>query len=320
MGSCQQPDALPQLASKTVIVTGGAGGIGAATAKVFNANGANVVIADIPSSQESAQKLIAGFPYPEKAVFTPVDILNWGQMLDLFRGTVDRFGSIDTVVANAGIMEKTETLDIDTTDDQGNLLESTGAFNVIDVNVKGTLNSMFTRFLQQVKLTPVPALRLAMHYMKSSTNNAAGRKSIVLVASTSGYFGGTGVSAYVSSKHAIIGLLRGSHVAAQKHGITVTGIAPFFTYTNITAKAGTRWQADGLKPNTTDDVGLAIAQSSVEGASGSCTLVAGPHRKEMEGSRSEVMPQWLGQGIFDFFQNAFKIISSSGGYNLPRNN
>lgn len=114
-----------------------------------------------------------------------------------------------------------------------------------------------------------------MHYMKkSSTNNtAAGRKSIVLVASTSGYFGGTGVSAYVSSKHAIIGLLRSSHVTAKHHGITVTGIAPFFTYTNITAKAGTRWQADGLKPNTTDDVGLAIAQSSVEGASGSCTLV-----------------------------------------------
>lgn len=306
MGSSesQQSNVLAQLASKTVIVTGGAGGIGAATAKVFNANGANVVIADIPGSQETAQKLIASFPYPEKAVFTPVDILNWEQMLDLFRGTVDRFGSIDTVVANAGIMEKTETLDIDSTDDQGNLLESTGAFKVIDVNVKGTLNT----------------LRLAMHYMKSSTNNSAGRKSVVLVASTSGYFGGTGVSAYVSSKHAIIGLLRSSHATAKQHGITVTGIAPFFTYTNITAKAGTQWQADGLKPNTTDDVGLAIAQNSVEGASGSCTLVAGPHRKEMEGSRSEIMPQWLGQGIFDFFQNAFKIISSSGGYNLPSNN
>ncbi len=146
MGSSesQQSNALAQLASKTVIVTGGAGGIGAATAKVFNTNGANVVIADIPSSQGTAQKLIASFPYPEKAVFTPVDILNWGQMLDLFRGTIDRFGSIDTVVANAGIMEKTETLDIDSTDDQGNLLESTGAFNVIDVNVKGTLNSTST--------------------------------------------------------------------------------------------------------------------------------------------------------------------------------
>ncbi|KAL4875136.1 hypothetical protein BJY04DRAFT_202644 [Aspergillus karnatakaensis] len=293
---------LSQLASKTVIVTGGAGGIGAATAKVFNTHGANVVVADIPASAETAEKLIASFPYPENAIFMAVDILNWEQMLSLFRRTLDKFGSLDTVVANAGIMEKTETLDIDNTDADGNLLESTGAFGVIDVNVKGTLNT----------------LRLAMHHMKHSTNST-GHKSIVLVASTSGYFGGTGVSAYVSSKHAIIGLLRGSHVTAKKHGITVTGIAPFFTTTQITAKAGVRWQADGLKPNTTDDVGFAIAQSSVEGESGSCTLVAGPYRKEMESSRAGIMPQWLGQNVFDFFQNAFRIISGSGGYNLPSN-
>lgn len=117
------------------------------------------------------------------------------------------------------------------------------------------------------------ALRLAMHHMKPSTGEPSGRKSIVLIASTSGYFGGTGVSAYVSSKHAIIGLLRSSHVAAKKHGLTVTGIAPFFTTTNITAKAGKQWEADGLKPNTPEDVGLAIAENSVVADSGTCTLV-----------------------------------------------
>ncbi|KAL4745748.1 hypothetical protein BDW72DRAFT_207932 [Aspergillus terricola var. indicus] len=293
---------LTQLDGKTVIITGGAGGIGAATAKVFNRHGANVVIADVPSSNEAAQKLIASLPYPEKALFCPLDILNWEQMLDLFRETIRRFGSIDTVVANAGIMEKTDTLDTESTDINGNLLESTGAFNVIDVNVKGTLNT----------------LRLAIHFMKPSPDRPAGRKSIVLVASTSGYFGGTGVSAYVSSKHAIIGLLRSSHIAASQNGVTVTAVAPFFTYTRITAKAGARWQADGLKPNTTEDVGMAIALSSLEGTSGSCTLVAGPHRREMEASRSAVMPQWLGDETHSFFQNAFRIISSSGGYNLPK--
>ncbi|KAL5044345.1 hypothetical protein BDW71DRAFT_209348 [Aspergillus fruticulosus] len=293
---------LSRLAGKTVIITGGARGIGAATAKVFNLHGANVVIADVPSSNEAAQKLIASFPHSKKALFYPVDILNWKQMLALFRETMENFGSIDTVVANAGIMEQTDTLDVRSTDGNGDLLESTGAFNVIDVNVKGTLNT----------------LRLAMHYMKSTSARPSGRKSIVLVASTSGYFGGTGVSAYVSSKHAIIGLLRSSHVAASQHGVTVTGVAPFFTHTNITAKAGARWQADGLKPNTTDEVGMAIALSSVEGDSGSCTLVAGPYRKEMEASRSAVMPQWMGKDIHSFFQNAFRIISSSGGYNLPK--
>ncbi|KAL4804584.1 hypothetical protein BDV18DRAFT_165968 [Aspergillus unguis] len=293
---------LANVASKTVIVTGGAGGIGAATARVFNSNGSNVVIADIPAAEAAAGDLISSFPHPEKAMFIAVDILNWQQMLHLFEETVKRFGSIDTVVANAGIMEKTDTLDIDSTDKQGNLLESRSAFNVIDVNIKGTLNT----------------LRLALHYMKTPPNTPRSRKSVVLVASTSGYFGGTGVSAYVSSKHAIIGLLRSSHATAAKYGVTITGVAPFFTYTNITAKAGKQWQADGLTPNTTEDVGTAIALSSVEGESGNCILVAGPHRKEMEASRSAVMPQWIGQDIVDFFGNAFRIISSSGGYNLPK--
>lgn len=134
---------LDKLASKTVIVTGAAGGIGAATAKVFNTHGANVVIADIPSSSALAEQVIATFPYPEKAIFVPVDILNWEQMTHLFRSTIEKFGAIDTVVANAGIMEKTETLNTDSTDADGNLLESTEAFKVIDVNIKGTLNSEY---------------------------------------------------------------------------------------------------------------------------------------------------------------------------------
>ncbi|KAL4938443.1 hypothetical protein BDV06DRAFT_231854 [Aspergillus oleicola] len=301
MASHQSSD-ISNLSGKTAIITGGAGGIGAATAKVFNTHGANVVIADIPTSRNLAEKLIAGFPHPENAIFTSVDILNWGHMLDLFRGTIERFGSIDTVVANAGIMEKTETLDVESTDEKGDLLESTGAFNVIDVNVKGTLNT----------------LRLAMHYMQSTPGKTSSRKSIVLVASTSGYMGSTGVSAYVSSKHAIIGLLRSSHKTAEKLGITITGVAPFFTYTNITAKAGKQWQADGLRPNTTEDVGVEIVRASVGGMGGGCALIAGPFRREMELTRAEVMPQWLGRDIFDFFQSAFKIISSSGGYNLPR--
>ncbi|KAL4790570.1 hypothetical protein BDV19DRAFT_401959 [Aspergillus venezuelensis] len=291
-----------ELSGKTVIVTGGAGGIGAATAKIFNRHGANVVIADIPGSEELAENLIASFSHPEKAIFIPVDILRWEQMLALFRQTIERFGDIHTVVANAGIMEKTETLDIESIDENGDLLESTGAFNVVDVNVKGTLNT----------------LRLAMHHMQQPEDQPRSRKSIVLVASTSGYMGGTGVSAYVSSKHAIIGLLRSSHKTAEKYGITVTGVAPFFTYTNITAKAGKQWQADGLQPNTTEDVGEEIARASVRGESGGCTLIAGKFRREMESSRAEVMPQWLGEDIFDFFQNAFRIISGSGGYNLPK--
>ncbi|CBF80367.1 predicted protein [Aspergillus nidulans FGSC A4] len=142
-------------------------------------------------------------------------------------------------------MEKTDTLDIESTDENGNLLESTGAFNVIDVNIKGTLNT----------------LRLAIHYMQCSPDRPAGRKSIVLVASTSGYFGGTGVSAQGRSAMA------GRWAEAKHNG----------------------GRGDG------DCIELA------GGGERELYFGCGPHRREMEASRSAVMPQWLGKEIHIFF-------------------
>ena len=134
-----------EAAGKTVIVTGGANGIGAATISRYNSHGANVVIADLPSARASAETLMKSLPHPERAIFVPVDILNWEQMKDLFRTASIRFGRIDIVVANAAIMETSPVLDLNAIDSNGDLLESREAFKVIDVNIKGTLNSKFTR-------------------------------------------------------------------------------------------------------------------------------------------------------------------------------
>lgn len=113
-----------------------------------------------------------------------------------------------------------------------------------------------------------------MHYMKSSSTPDGILPSIILVASTSGYMGGTGVSAYIASKHGVIGLLRGSQQAAQRYGISVKGIAPFFTPTRMTAGFAERWCNAGLEGNTPEMVGSVIAQSALDDTkSGSCILV-----------------------------------------------
>jgi NAD(P)-dependent dehydrogenase (short-subunit alcohol dehydrogenase family) len=78
--------------------------------------------------------------------------------------------------------------------------------------------------------------------------------SVVLVASTSGYFGGTGVNAYVASKHGVVGLLRASQRAAQKCGVRVNAVAPFFTPTHITASFAGRWKEAGFEGNTPEGV------------------------------------------------------------------
>ncbi|GLI73794.1 hypothetical protein PoHVEF18_002023 [Penicillium ochrochloron] len=250
---------LSQSANKSVLITGGARGIGAATASLFNHYGANVVIADLAQFREAAEHLISStFTNPQRAIFVPGNIVDWAQLTSCFKAAIERFGEIDIVVANAGIMESSPVLDVDSVDENGDLRENTEAGRVIDVNLKGTLNT----------------LRLGLFYMKQPRSTTSNPKSIVLVGSTSSYFGGTGVTAYVASKHGVLGLLRASQSTARDLGVRVNGIAPFLTPTHITAGFAQRWKDQGLEENTPERVAEAIALVALdETRKGDCVLV-----------------------------------------------
>jgi NAD(P)-dependent dehydrogenase (short-subunit alcohol dehydrogenase family) len=103
------------------------------------------------------------------------------------------------------------------------------------------------------------------------------RGSVILVTSTSGYFGGTGAAAYISSKHAATGLLRGSQMAANKANVRINGIAPSFTATQLTQDLAKEWHAAGMEHNTPHNVARMIAQLSVDPTRrGACCLVCLP--------------------------------------------
>jgi NAD(P)-dependent dehydrogenase (short-subunit alcohol dehydrogenase family) len=110
--------------------------------------------------------------------------------------------------------------------------------------------------------------------MNSKPESNGATKSILLVASTSSYFGGTGVAAYIASKHGVLGLLRASQTVAHKHGVRVNAIAPFLTPTHITAGFVQRWDEAGLEKNTPDRVAEAIALVALDPErQGNCVLV-----------------------------------------------
>jgi NAD(P)-dependent dehydrogenase (short-subunit alcohol dehydrogenase family) len=131
---------LPNGNPKTVIVTGGASGIGAQTIRTYSAAGCNVVVADLPFAREAANALVASLSDPSTAMYHPTDITSWGDMQSLFRETKKRFGQVDIVVANAGLMESKGFFDFEE-DAAGELKESTESYKIIDVNLKGTMNS-----------------------------------------------------------------------------------------------------------------------------------------------------------------------------------
>lgn len=135
---------LPDGNPKTVIVTGGAGGIGAQTIRAFHEKGCNVVIADLPFSKDAANQLISSLSEPSRALYCPSNIADWASMRTLFRETKKKFGQVDVVIANAGMMESNSFYDFEE-DEGGELLESKDAQRVLDVNLKGTLNSKLCR-------------------------------------------------------------------------------------------------------------------------------------------------------------------------------
>lgn len=142
MASIQlDPSLLRGIKDKTVVVTGAAGGIGLEIVRLYVSYGANVVMADLERAAPTAESFIASLPDPSKVIFVPANTVVWKEMTQLFKTAVKAFGSIEIVIANAGVMESHETLDVETVDAEGDLLEATEASKVFDINIKGTLNS-----------------------------------------------------------------------------------------------------------------------------------------------------------------------------------
>src|SRR5262245_50927447 len=88
---------------KTVIVTGGAGGIGLAIASRFASEGSNVVLADI-SKEQLQQASMALTTYHDKYLLSECDVSNEEQVKATVDETIKKFGTLDVMVNNAGLM------------------------------------------------------------------------------------------------------------------------------------------------------------------------------------------------------------------------
>ncbi|OAL30133.1 hypothetical protein AYO20_08936 [Fonsecaea nubica] len=295
-------DLLDDAQGRTALLTGAARGIGSETASLLNKNGSNIVITDLPSAGPDAEALIQSMQFPERAIFVPASVTEWSQLVHAFKEGIRVFGRIDIVVANAGIMESRAVLEVEA-DANGDPAVSEEASNVIDVNLKGTLDT----------------LRLGMHYIrKNPLTEHHHRGSIILVTSTSGYFGFSGNAAYVASKHGILGLLRAAQPLAEKSRIRVNAIAPSFTPTRITAGFGDRFEKAGVASNTTAQVAEAISYMTLDpNCSGACCLVAGKFVRELEHTRKEVLPTWFGEDLLEALAGFRAIIQEMNGYPLP---
>lgn len=191
-----------RLQGKVAIVTGGGSGIGEAIAKVFAQEGAKVAIGDISDKTQSVVDSIheAG----GEAVFIRCNVAQESDVEEMVKQTVDRYGKLDILVANAGISHH----------DVAHELAIEDWERVLSVNLTG------------VFLTNKHALR---HMLENSSG------SIINIASAAGIVGKEEANSYSASKAGVVNLSRSEGIQYAKFGIRVNAVCPGYIQTPMIA-------------------------------------------------------------------------------------
>ena len=189
-----------ELAGKVAIVTGGASGIGAATAQLFVEEGAQVVVADV--DVERGQQLAGGLG--QGAAFKQTDVADADQVQELVDFAIATFGGLHVMFNNAGISSSFRRF----------LRDELSDFDrVMGVNLFGVM---------------VGSQRAARHMAEH------GGGSIVNTSSMGALTGGGPPVAYRTSKAAIIQFSRSIATDLAEYGIRVNCVAPGHIQTGIT--------------------------------------------------------------------------------------
>jgi NAD(P)-dependent dehydrogenase (short-subunit alcohol dehydrogenase family) len=137
-----------------------------------------------------------------RAVFVHCDTSSYSDQLALFAKAQELYGGVDVVIANAGVSIPKDPFDQDAD------INIEPDVRELDINLRGVF---FTA-------------RIGMSYLRRN-----GGGDLIMTSSIAGFKECTGLTAYTASKHGVIGIMRGLHIAAIPEGIRINVICPWMT-------------------------------------------------------------------------------------------
>jgi NAD(P)-dependent dehydrogenase (short-subunit alcohol dehydrogenase family) len=179
------------LRDKTCLITGGAGSIGLASAKLFQDEGARVMVVDL---KESDLKRAAATLDPKRTLTEAADVTKSADMKRAIARTVEEWGKIDVLFSNAGIVGAIGPI----ADYPEDVFDE-----VLAVHVKGAF--------------------LACKYGLPAMNDGG---SLIITSSVAGVRGNPGPYGYITAKHAQVGLMRAVAKEAARRRIRVNSLHP----------------------------------------------------------------------------------------------
>lgn len=212
-----------RMKDKVVLVTGGAAGIGKATALRFAEEGAKVVICDVNETTGQGTLKELG---PE-ASFFKINVANRQEVQKWVDDVIARYGRVDVMVCNAGILRDGQLVKVKEGQLIGQMSEADFDL-VISVNLKGVFNCAQAVAPQMIK---------------------QGGGVILNATSVVGLDGNFGQTNYVATKSGVIGMTKVWARELGRYGIRVNAVAPGFTATEILVSMPEKI-IDGMKAKT----------------------------------------------------------------------
>ncbi|KAK3016638.1 hypothetical protein RJ639_005961 [Escallonia herrerae] len=220
------PSSSSRLEGKVAIITGGASGIGESTVHLFWENGAKVVIADIQDELGLAISSKLG----DNVCYIHCDVSNEEDIINLIDTVVARFGHLDIMFNNAGIVDRGLCSILDST--------KSDLDRVLCVNVVGSFLGA-----KHAARVMVPQRKGCILFTASACASIAGKgkkyfRICHLLTLVPPLIAGISSLPYAISKHGIVGLCKNLAAELGKHGIRVNCISPSGLVTPLSARQG----------------------------------------------------------------------------------